>query len=139
MKHWIRTAHKMEITWDYEKTINTGEKIINEIEERFQRVLVDKNQAAFRSFIYARLESMSSDWESLDNKNQAAVQMTAFSREIATWICNQKGEFGQDDLQKKVTETNRNISPSTLELIASDVIREMIRINSSDKLPEVMA
>ena len=139
MKHWIRTAHKMEITWDYEKTINTGEKIISEIEERFQRVLVDKNQAAFRSFIYARLESMSSDWESLDNKNQQAVQMTAFSREIATWICNQKGEFHQDDLHKKVTETDRNISPSTLELIASDVIREMIRINSSDKLPEVMA
>ena len=139
MKHWIRTAHKMEIAWDYEKTIKKGVSIIDEIQRRFEKVLVDKNQAAFRAFMYAQLESMSSNWELMGCEGSEADQMATFSREIATWICSQKGEFHQKDLQEKVIGTKRDISPPILELIASDVIREMIRIDSSDKLPEVIA
>ena len=139
MKHWIRAAHKMEIDWNYEETIQTGEGIISGIEERFRRVLEEKNQAAFRSFIYARMESISTGWESSGSKDPESTQMTAFSREIATWICNQKGSFHQEELQTKVLGTERNIKPSTLETIITDVTRELIRINSSDRLPGVVA
>ena len=137
VKHWIRAAHKLELDWNYDETINSGEMIIQGIEERFTRSLRDKTQAEFRAFIYARMDELSTTWENLDCDDLEVSQMGPFSREIATWICSQEGEFNQEDLYEEVVKTRRDIRSSILSHIAADVTREMIRINGSNSLLEV--
>ena len=62
--------------------------------------------------------------------------MGAFSREIATWICEQNGEFNPEDLHEEVIKTRRKINSSILKYIATDVMGEMFRINESKSLLE---
>tara|TARA_B100000900_G_C20598152_1_gene724306 strand:+ start:2367 stop:3755 length:1389 start_codon:yes stop_codon:yes gene_type:complete len=139
VKHWIKAAHKLEVDWNYEETIKQGNIVIRGIEERFSKSLRDKTQAEFRSYIYSRLGELSGTWENLGGDDLEISQMGAFSREIATWICNQNGEFNQEELQEEVTKTKRKIRSSVLSYIAADVTREMIRINGSETLMEVAA
>lgn len=137
VKYWIRAAHKLEEDWNYADTIDDGNSIIHDVEERFMQALNDKNQGKFRAYIYSRLESLSGTWEQFGCNVDEASQMSAFSREIATWICSQRGEFNEGDLQNKVLQTERAINSSVLTNIAADVTREMIRINGSETLSEV--
>ncbi|MBK64260.1 MAG: hypothetical protein CMB47_01885 [Euryarchaeota archaeon] len=136
VKHWIRVAHKLEIDWNYDETINSGNMIIQDIEERFVISLRDKTQAEFRAFIYARMDELSTAWEDLDCDDLESSQMRPFSREIATWICKQEGKFNQEDLYEEVIRTRRKIRRPILTHIATDVTREMIRINDSETLLE---
>ena len=136
VKHWIRAAHKLEVDWNYQETIDSGNIIIKGIEERFLKSLKNKTQTEFRSYIYSRLGTLSGTWEDLSSDNLEIAQMGAFSREIATWICEQNGEFNPEDLHEEVIKTRRKINSSILKYIATDVMGEMFRINESKSLLE---
>tara|TARA_B000000477_G_scaffold118539_1_gene118122 strand:- start:55 stop:864 length:810 start_codon:yes stop_codon:yes gene_type:complete len=136
VKHWIRAAHKLEVDWNYQETIDSGNIIIKGIEERFLKSLKNKTQTEFRSYIYSRLGTLSGTWEDLSSDNLEVAQMGAFSREIATWICEQNGEFNPEDLHEEVIKTRRKINSSILKYIATDVMGEMFRINESKSLLE---
>ena len=136
VKHWIRAAHKLEVDWNYQETIDSGNIIIKGIEERFLKSLENKTQTEFRSYIYSRLGKLSGTWENLSSDNLEVVQMGAFSREIATWICEQNGEFNPEDLHDEVINTRRKINSTILKYIAADVMGEMFRINQSKTLME---
>ena len=98
--------------------------------------LENKTQTEFRSYIYSRLGKLSGTWEDLSSDNLEIVQMGAFSREIATWICEQNGEFNPEDLHDEVINTRRKINSTILKYIADDVMGEMFRINQSKTLME---
>ena len=65
--------------------------------------------------------------------------MKAFSREIATWICNQDSIFNENDLQNMVMNTDRDINSDLLSEISFDVMREMVRMSNLDTLMEASA
>ena len=136
VKHWIRAAHKLEVDWNYQETIDSGNIIIKGIEERFLKSLENKTQTEFRSYIYSRLGKLSGTWEDLSSDNLEVVQMGAFSREIATWICEQNGDFNPEGLYDEVINTRRKINSTILKYIAADVMGEMFRINQSKTLME---
>ena len=82
------------------------------------------------------MDELSTAWEDLDCDDLESSQMRPFSREIATWICKQEGKFNQEDLYEEVIRTRRKIRRPILTHIATDVTREMIRINDSETLLE---
>ena len=61
-----------------------------------------------------------------------------FSREIATWICNQDGPFTTVELDNMVLSTDRQINPTLLKRVASDVNETITRINEKSTLPEAL-
>ena len=134
MEYWIRSAHKLGKEWDYEKTIDSGNLIIDAIEERFMKALNGRTQSRFRAHVYSTLESKSQDWGALECRSSEASQMKAFSREIATWICNQDSIFNENDLQNMVMNTDRDINSNLLSEISFDVMREMVRMSKLDTL-----
>ena len=52
VKYWIRAAHKLEEDWNYADTIDDGNSIIHDVENRFMKALSDKNQGKFLSLIH---------------------------------------------------------------------------------------
>ena len=56
-------------------------------------------------------------------------QMGAFSREIATWICNQDGDFTKVDLENMMMSTSRPINSILLKKVATDVNETVERIS----------
>ena len=134
MEYWIRSAHKLGKEWEYEKTIDSGNLIIAAIEERFMKALNGRTQSRFRGHVYSTLESKSQDWGALECRSSEASQMKAFSREIATWICNQDSIFNENDLQNMVMNTDRDINSDLLSEISFDVMREMVRMSNLDTL-----
>tara|TARA_B100001115_G_C15463143_1_gene218282 strand:- start:248 stop:445 length:198 start_codon:yes stop_codon:yes gene_type:complete len=60
--------------------------------------------------------------------------MKAFSKEIATWICNQDSVFNENELENMVMSTDRDINSNLLSEISVDVMREMVRLNNLDTL-----
>ena len=85
--------------------------------------------------MYTTLEELSNKWvNSTDLKDTQESQLGPFSREIATWICNQQGSFGLDDLDKMVQSTARKINPTLLKRVSSDVTETIIRINQRANL-----
>ncbi len=139
MEYWIRSAHKLGKEWDYDKTIDSGNLIIAAIEERFMKALNGRTQSRFRAHVYSTLESKSQDWGALECRSSEAYQMKAFSREIATWICNQDSIFNENDLQNMVMSTDRDINSDLLSEISFDVMREMVRMSKLDTLMEASA
>ena len=134
MEYWIRSAHKLGKEWEYEKTINSGNLIIEAIEERFMKALKGRTQSRFRAHVYSTLETKSQEWESLGCLASEASQMKAFSKEIATWICNQDSVFNENELENMVMSTDRDINSNLLSEISVDVMREMVRLSNLDTL-----
>jgi glutamyl-tRNA reductase len=133
-EYWIRAAHRLGVEWDYSSTIDKSEELISEIQQRFMTALTDKAQANFRSFMYQTLDELSKQWQQSDFVENSHAQLDAFSREIATWICNQSGPFSTKQLDEMVLSTNRNINPTLLKRVASDVNETVIRINGQPSL-----
>ena len=99
--------------------------------------LTDKSRAKFRSFMYQTLDSLSKQWQESDYAGEAGPQLGAFSREIATWICEQEEPFATSDLENTVLSTNRKINPKLLKRVANDVSETITRINEKSTLAEV--
>jgi glutamyl-tRNA reductase len=137
-EYWIRASHRLGIEWDYSSTIEKSEAMISQIQQRFMDALTDKTRAKFRAFMYQTLEALSQQWEQSEYAGDSSTQLGAFSREIATWICNQDGPFTTVELDNMVLSTNRQINPTLLKRVASDVNETIIRINEKSTLPEAL-
>lgn len=87
--------------------------------------------------MYQTLESLSKQWVEYEHAVESEAQLEAFSREIATWLCNQDGPFATDELDNMVLSTDRPINPTLLKRVASDVTETIIRINEKSTLSEV--
>jgi len=139
MEHWIRVAHKLGIEWDYEATVQKSESVINTIETKFMEALTQRTQSKFRAYLYQRLEELSKAWEQHEAASQNdALNMAAFSREIATWMCNQDTAFTTASMDEMIRSSSRNIKPALLNTVASDVRSEALRINAKTSLSEVI-
>ena len=110
--------------------------LLSGIQDRFMNALTDRTQAKFRAFIYTTLEKMSEAWKASSHAEQKDNQLTPFSREIATWICNQNRPFESEELENVIRSTDRPINPTLLGRVASDVTESMLRINERTTLPE---
>ena len=137
-EYWIRASHRLGIEWDYSSTIEKSEAMISQIQQRFMDALTDKTRAKFRAFMYQTLEALSQQWEQSEYAGDSSTQLGAFSREIATWICNQDGPFTTVELDNMVLSTDRQINPTLLKRVASDVNETIIRINEKSTLPEAL-
>ena len=135
MEHWIRVAHRLGVEWDYTSTIEKSELLITDIQKKFMAALTDRSRAKFRSFMYQTLEAMSLEWEKSEHIENSEDQMGAFSREIATWICNQDGPFTKVDLQNMMMSTSRPINSILLKKVANDVNETVDRINKMSTFP----
>tara|TARA_B100000965_G_C19562516_1_gene745202 strand:- start:52 stop:1440 length:1389 start_codon:yes stop_codon:yes gene_type:complete len=136
-EYWIRAAHRLGVEWDYSSTIEKSEEMISQIEKRFMSALTDKTRARFRAYMYQTLDALSKRWQTSEHIEDSHAQMGAFSREIATWICNQDKPFTTNDLNEMIFSTNRHINPTLLKRVASDVNETIIRINEKSTLSEV--
>ncbi len=135
MKHWIQASHSLEKEWDYGSAIAKSEDLIEHIEKKYLSALTDRSNAKFRSMMYTTLEELSNKWiNSTDLEDTKVSQLGPFSREIATWICNQQGPFGLGDLDDMVQSTPRKINPTLLKRVSSDVTETIIRINQRANL-----
>ena len=85
--------------------------------------------------MYQTLEAMSKEWEKSEFIENSSDQMGAFSREIATWICNQEKPFTKVDLQNMMMSTSRPINFDLLKKVAKDVNETVDRINKMSTFP----
>jgi len=137
MMYWIKAAHSLEKEWDYSSVLEKSQSLIEHIENKFLSALTDRGNAKFRSVMYSTLEELSNQWINSDDlKDTQESQLGPFSREIATWICNQQGPFMIDDLGQMVHSTDREINPTLLKRVANDVTETIIRINQRATLSE---
>ena len=135
MEHWIRRARKLGVEWKYEETLAEGEEVIRVVEENFQMALNNLSQAKFRSAIYAMMDEKSETWRvSFAEREIEKPQLKAFSREIASWICQTNGVFDLTDLDEFVKGTNRDIGAVVLGKVASDV-RETVLTMEGAPIP----
>ncbi len=132
MEYWIRRSRKLGIDWNYEDTTRRGVEIISEIEENFKMSLKNVSKAKFRSRIYAVFNDKPTTWaEKYDLEDDEKPQLEAFSKEIASWICQKDGIFDLGDLHKYVIGTKREIDSTLLQNIAIDVTRLVTSIEAS--------
>ena len=140
MQHWIRVSRKLGIEWDYGATLQKSEILLDEIESRFMTALTQRTQAKFRAFIYSTMDDLAKQWSSFESLNgDQPQQLSAFSREIATWLCNQEGPFSSDEIDKLVLRTNRPFDSKILERVSSDVRKTVLDINGKSSLSEVIS
>ena len=135
MEHWIRVAHRLGIEWDYSSIVTQSEILISEIQKKFMNALTDRSRSKFRAYMYKTLEKLSIEWESCEYVENSGEQLGAFSREIATWICNQEGPFSSDDLTAMMMSTKRPFSRNLLQKVANDVNDTIYSINEMSTFP----
>ncbi len=136
MDYWIKVAHKAGVEWDYSSTVQQSDVLLTDIQAKFMNALTDRTQSKFRAFIYKTLESLSEEWKSTEYVDENDNQMAPFSREIATWICNQSRPFGSDELEQIIRATERTINPNLIGRVVTDVTDAMLHINGKSTLPE---
>ena len=136
MDYWIKVAHKAGVEWDYSSTVQESDLLLTDIQDKFMNALTDRTQSKFRAFIYKTLESLSEEWNSTEYVDEKDNQMTPFSREIATWICNQSRPFGCEELEQVIRATERTINPNLIGRVVTDVTDAMLHINGKSTLPE---
>ena len=66
---------------------------------------------------------------------KSGEQLGAFSREIATWICNQEGPFSSEDLTEMMMSTKRPFDQNLLLKVANDVNDTVNSINEMSTFP----
>ena len=135
MEHWIRVAHRLGLEWDYNSIITQSEVLISEIQEKFMNALTDRSRSKFRAYMYKTLEKLSLEWESSEFVGKSGEQLGAFSREIATWICNQEGPFSSEDLTEMMMSTKRPFDQNLLLKVANDVNDTVNSINEMSTFP----
>ena len=135
MEHWIRVAHRLGVEWDYTSILEQSDEILDGIEEKFMSALTDRSRAKFRAYMYRTLESLSEEWERSEFVENSTEQMGAFSREIATWICNQEGPFTKGELENMMMSTSRPINSDLLKKVASDVNETVVRLSEMSTFP----
>ena len=135
MEHWIRVAHRLGLEWDYSSIITQSEVLISEIQEKFMNALTDRSRSKFRAYMYKTLEKLSLEWESSEFVGKSGEQLGAFSREIATWICNQEGPFSSEDLTEMMMSTKRPFDQNLLLKVANDVNDTVNSINEMSTFP----
>jgi len=139
MEHWIKVAHKAGVEWDYSSTIQQSDVLLTGIQDKFMNALTDRTQSKFRAFIYQTLESLSNEWKASEHGGKKENQLSPFSREIATWICNQNRPFESAELEQVIRSTDRPINPALLGRVVNDVTDTILRINEKSTLPEAMS
>ena len=121
MKHWIQVARNIDHS-EYTKLMQKGNKLIDQIQDRYMEALTNKNEAKFRAFIYGYMENLSESWESSSSANAKEIpQLGAFAREIATWICQQNSSFYLSELTDYVNSTKRSLNSNLLAEVSQDV------------------
>ena len=135
MEHWIRVAHRLGIEWDYSSIVTQSEVLISEIQKKFMNALTDRSRSKFRAYMYQTLEKLSVEWESSEYVENSGDQLGAFSREIATWICNQEGPFSSKDLTAMMMSTKRPFNTDLLLKVANDVNDTINGINEMSTFP----
>tara|TARA_Y100001954_G_scaffold237844_1_gene302974 strand:- start:7067 stop:8455 length:1389 start_codon:yes stop_codon:yes gene_type:complete len=135
MEHWIRVAHRLGIEWDYSSIVTQSETLISEIQKKFMAALTDRSRSKFRAYMYQTLEKLSVEWESSEFVENSGDQLGAFSREIATWICNQEGPFSSEDLTAMMMSTKRPFNTHLLLKVANDVNDTINGINEMSTFP----
>ena len=123
--------------WNYSSVLDRSELMITQIEKKFLTALTDRSRAKFRAYMYQTMESLAIEWEESEYAEQSKPQLSAFSREIATWICNQEGPFATNELEKMVLSTDRPINSKLLNRVVSDVKEQIFKIDQMPDLPEV--
>ena len=132
MEYWIRRSRKLGIDWNYADTARQGVEVINKIEENFKTSLKNVSKAKFRSRIYATFIDKPASWvEKYDLEDSKKPQLEAFSKEIASWICQKGGIFDLGDLHEFVIGTNRKIDMTLLQNIASEITQLVTSIDTS--------
>ena len=96
----------------------------SEIQKKFMSALTDRSRAKFRAFMYQTLEKLSLEWETFEHVEDSKDQLGAFSREIATWICNQEEPFSDEDLKAMMMSTKRPFNQNLLLKVANNVNRQ---------------
>ncbi|MCP2504370.1 MAG: hypothetical protein NLN65_03650 [Candidatus Poseidoniaceae archaeon] len=139
MEHWIKVAHKAGVEWDYSSTIQQSDVLLTGIQDKFMNALTDRTQSKFRAFIYQTLEALSNEWKASEHAGKKENQLAPFSREIATWICNQNRPFESAELEQVIRSTDRPINPALLGRVVNDVTDTILRINENSTLPEAMS
>ena len=135
MEHWIRVAHRLGLEWDYGSIVTESDILISEIQKKFMNALTDRSRAKFRAYMYQTLEKLSVEWESSEHVEDSGGQLGAFSREIATWICNQEGPFSGEDLTAMLMSTKRPFNRNLLQKVANDVNDTLLSINEMSTFP----
>ena len=121
MEHWIQVARNIDHS-EYTTLMENGNKLIDNIQDRYMEALTNKNEAQFRAFIYGHMENLSASWEESSSAQEKEIpQLGAFAREIATWICQQNSSFYISELTNYVNSTNRNLNSNLLEEVSRDV------------------
>ncbi len=121
MKHWIQVARNINHS-EYTTLMENGNKLIDNIQDRYMEALTNKNEAQFRAFIYGHMENLSASWEESSSAQKKEIpQLGAFAREIATWICQQNSSFYISELTNYVNSTNRSLNSNLLEEVSRDV------------------
>tara|TARA_B100000459_G_scaffold117104_1_gene69941 strand:- start:425 stop:1813 length:1389 start_codon:yes stop_codon:yes gene_type:complete len=136
MEYWIKVARKVGMEWNYASTIGRSDILLTNIQNRFMAALTDRTQAKFRAYIYSTLETLAEQWNQSSLVREGANQLGPFSREIATWICNQEGPFETIQLDEMVHSTDRPINPTLLSRVARDVTETIVHISEQSTLPE---
>ena len=136
MEYWIKVARKVGMEWDYASTIGRSDDLLTNIQNRFMSALTDRTQAKFRAYIYSTLETLAEQWNQSNLAGEGENQLGPFSREIATWICNQEGPFETIQLDEMVHSTDRPINPTLLSRVARDVTETIVHISEQSTLPE---
>ena len=132
MEYWIRRSRKLGIDWNYADTAKRGEEILSRIEENFKISLKNVAKAKFRSRIYATFNDKPTSWAKKYNfESKKKPQLEAFSKEIASWICQKDGIFDLGDLHEFVIGTNRKIDQTLLQNIASDINQMVTSLDTS--------
>ena len=135
MEHWIRVAHRLGLEWDYSSIVTKSDILISEIQKKFMSALTDRSRAKFRAFMYQTLEKLSLEWETFEHVEDSKDQLGAFSREIATWICNQEEPFSNEDLTAMMMSTKRPFNQNLLLKVANNVNDTLLSINEMSTFP----
>ena len=121
MKHWIQVARNIDHS-EYTTLMQKGDKLIENIQNRYMDALTNKNEARFRAFIYGQMENLSTSWETSASAGEKEIpQLGAFAREIATWICKQNNSFYLSELTDFVNGTSRSLNSNLLAEVSRDV------------------
>lgn len=136
MEYWIKVARKVGMEWDYASTIGRSDTLLTDIQNRFMTALTDRTQAKFRAYIYSTLENLAEQWNQSNLADDTTNQLGPFSREIATWICNQNGPFETTQLGDMVHSTDRPINPTLLSRVAREVTETIVHISEQSTLQE---
>jgi len=128
MKHWIQVARNIDQS-EFTTLMQKGDKLIENIQDRYMKALTNKNEARFRAFIYGYMEDLSTSWENSSSAEEKEIpQLGAFAREIATWICQQNSSFYLSELTNYVNSTNRSLNGYLLSEVSRDVETSIRRL-----------